>query len=133
MHGMHAGVPDPFMGRALVLVRNGGGPPPRRDSYPVLCGSGARVATLNEVGMSAEPTRPERPRRPPERLGYASAALTTARDACCVAKYDITSPRIDAACLQVDTSHGADRIIQHAKDLYAHGLCTHVATMTSLS
>ena len=67
-----------------------------------------------------DPVRPERARRPPERLGYASSAMAAAYVECSQANFDLHSPRLSDAAFHVNTTDGADRLVGRAFELSEH-------------
>ena len=62
--------------------------------------------------------RPVRARRPVDRLDYSALALGAVQAECAATNYDLHSPRLPDSAFVVDVSHGADRLVTEAFDLY---------------
>ena len=62
--------------------------------------------------------RPERARRPPDRLEYSALALSAAYAECSQAGFDLHARGLPDAAFHVDVSHGADRLVACAFDLF---------------
>jgi hypothetical protein len=75
-----------------------------------------------------EPVRPERVRRQPDRLEYASLALAAVHDECAALGFEMQSPRWPEAAFLVAVDDGADRLVAEA-----HDLCTVRGTVMALA
>ena len=72
---------------------------------------------LGSSDQYRDPVRPERPRKPPDRLGYASLALGALHADVAALGFDLRSPLLPEAAFLVDVSSGADRLVAEARNL----------------
>ena len=87
-------------------------------THPELDRHGSHLDEDHDDESHDLPTREQRSRKPPDRLAYASAAMTACLAQCALLDFNLQSPRIPSEAFYISIDDGADRLVAEAKGLY---------------